>query len=73
MKFILFGDMGDAWFSADNSKFTRGFEHIKWGTLKSDIGIGISDWKERVRLNMAKRTDTGSKPLVFTLRIARAF
>jgi hypothetical protein len=73
IKFILFGDVGNAWFTDDNSKFTRGFDHISWGTLKSDVGLGISDWKERIRINMAKRTDTGSKPLVFTLRIAREF
>ena len=73
LRFILFADAGDAWFISDNSDFKNGFDNLKPGKLKSDIGIGISDWKERIRLNLAKRTDTGRDALVFTLRIAREF
>jgi len=72
-KFILFADVGDAWYSRDNSTLLRGFGHLKFGSLKSNIGIGLSDWKGRVRINLAKRTDRGNDPLVVTVRLARPF
>lgn len=73
LRFIVFADAGDAWFVEDNSDFRNGFRELNVLKLKSDIGIAIADWKEHIRLNLAKRTDTGNDALVFTLRIAREF
>jgi hypothetical protein len=73
IRLILFADVGNAWFTRDDSDFTAGFEHLKWNDLKTDIGIGLSDWKGHFRVNLAKRTDTNRKPIVFSIRIAKAF
>ena len=73
LRFIVFADAGDAWFVEDNSDLRNGFRELRIPELKSDLGIAIADWKERIRLNLAKRTDTGHDALVVTLRIAREF
>lgn len=73
LRLILFTDIGAAWYSNDTGKWTKGFEHLKFNTLKSDFGVAISDWDGIVRLNIAKRTDTNRKPLEISFRIAKPF
>jgi len=73
LRLVLFTDIGTAWFSDDNSKWYKGFDHLKWNNLKNDIGFAITDWKGHFRINFAKRTDTGKDPLVITFRIAKPF
>ncbi len=73
VRLILFYDIGLAWRSGDNSKWSKGFEFLKFNSLKSDIGIALSDWQGQIRLNIAKRTDTNSRPLEVTFRISKPF
>jgi cytoskeletal protein CcmA (bactofilin family) len=73
IRLIFFSDIGTAWFSNDNSNFTKGFDTLKFNSLKSDIGVAFSNWDGTVRLNIAKRTDTNKDPMVLTFRIAKPF
>ncbi|MEE9117935.1 MAG: BamA/TamA family outer membrane protein, partial [Calditrichia bacterium] len=73
IRLILFSDVGAAWFTSDNSKWTKGFGHLKFNDLKSDIGIALSNWDGTVRLNIAKRTDTNRNAMMMTFRIAKPF
>ena len=73
IRLILFSDIGSAWFSNENSKFTEGFGILKFNSLKSDIGVAFSNWDGTVRLNIAKRMDTNKDPMVLTFRIAKPF
>ncbi|HHL73310.1 MAG TPA: hypothetical protein ENJ29_12450 [Bacteroidetes bacterium] len=69
---ILFYDAGLAWFSgAENAG--AGFDSLTWSSLKTDVGIALSDSEGRVRLNLARRLDGSSKDIVVTFRINRAF
>jgi hypothetical protein len=73
LRLIFFMDTGAAWFHSGEDKWYRGFDHLKFPGLKSDVGIAIADWKGQVRLNIAKRTDTNRDPLEVTFRIAKPF
>jgi hypothetical protein len=73
LRLIFYSDIGAAWFSTDDSNFTKGFEYLTWNSLKSNIGIAFSDWKGHFRIDLAKRTDTNRKPLVFSVRLAKPF
>jgi outer membrane protein assembly factor BamA len=73
IRLIFFGDLGSAWYTNDDSKFTAGFDELKFNSLKSDIGVALSNWDGTVRLNIAKRTDTNRDPMVLTFRIAKPF
>ncbi len=73
IRMIFFGDIGSTWFSPENSKWTDGFNHLKFNDMKSDIGIALSSWDGTIRLNLAKRTDTNVDPMVLTFRIAKPF
>ena len=73
IRLIFFTDIGSAWFSNDNSKFSDGFENLKFNSLKSNIGIAFSNWDGTVRLNIAKRTDSNKDPMMLTFRIAKPF
>ncbi|MFC2088883.1 BamA/TamA family outer membrane protein, partial [Calditrichota bacterium] len=73
VRLILFSDVGSTWFSSDNSKWNKGFDHLKFNDLKSDLGIALSSWDGTVRLNIAKRTDTNKNPMMITFRIAKPF
>ena len=70
---IFFVDSGLTWYAEDNSQLLAGFDNHTWSDLKTNIGIALSDRQGRVRLNFAKRTDIGSKPVIITLRLNRAF
>lgn len=73
LRLIVFSDIGNAWFSEDNSKWTKGFSHLKFDDLKSNLGFAIADWKGHYRLNFAKRTDTSHKPFEISFRISKPF
>ena len=73
MRLILFLDMGSAWTDKINNNLMHGYDLLKWNQLRSDLGIAISDKKEQYRINIAKRTDTGYKPIVITFRLAKPF
>ena len=73
MNLILFVDAGRAWFCDRPDRFDRGFRDLKWSDLKTDVGIAITDRHGKVRLNVARATDSGSAPLVVTFRLNRPF
>jgi len=71
--FIIFSDVGSAWYTRDQEDLVAGFEQLHWNDLKSSVGIGISDWKGQVRLTLAKRTDTSRNAFDLSFRIAKPF
>ncbi|HFE52508.1 MAG TPA: hypothetical protein ENK07_03640, partial [Bacteroidetes bacterium] len=73
MNLILFVDAGRAWFCENPERFDTGFRSLKWRDLKTDVGVAITDHDGKVRLNIARATDSGSAPLVVTFRINRPF
>lgn len=76
IRYILFFDIGNAWFNDDVSaedEWNSGFSHLKWNDLKSDFGIALTSGSGRFRFNIAKRTDTGVKPITLTIRINKPF
>ena len=73
LNLVIFFDAGLAWFPKDDSRFDRGFEDIQWRDLKTNVGLAFTDRRGRVRLNFARRTDSGSAPIVVTFRLNRAF
>jgi hypothetical protein len=70
---ILFADAGLAWFAKDNSALEKSFDALTWSSLKTDVGLALTDRDGKVRLNFAKRTDTGDKDIVVTFRLNRDF
>jgi len=73
IRLIFFSDIGTAWYANKDSKFTEGFDNLQFNSLKSDIGVALSNWDGTVRFNIAKRTDTNKDPMVLTFRIAKPF
>jgi hypothetical protein len=73
VQLIPFFDMGAVWFYKVNENWLAGFNLLKWGNIKSDIGLAVSDRKDQFRISIAKRTDTGYKPFKITLRLAKPF
>lgn len=73
VRLIFFGDIGSAWYADKDSKYSEGFNKLKFNSLKSNIGVALSNWDGTVRLNIAKRTDTNKDPMVLTFRIAKPF
>ena len=65
MQLCLFTDIG----SVNNNIFSD----FDTDYYESNVGFAFIDDSEGWRLNIARRTDTGNKPYVITLRIARAF
>lgn len=73
IRLIFFSDFGSAWNANDNSKYTDGFNQLKFNSIKSNFGIAFSSWDGTVRLNIAKRTDTNNEPMMVTFRVAKPF
>ncbi|MBN2030819.1 BamA/TamA family outer membrane protein [bacterium] len=70
---ILFADAGWVGYGDPNQSIYKGFKHLTWSDFKSDVGIAISNQSGNVRLEIARRTDTGYKPFTFLFRISRSF
>jgi outer membrane protein assembly factor BamA len=70
---ILFLDAG--WIATVNEDVSlfKGFQTLKWNCLKTDIGMALANRTGNVRFQIARRTDTGDKPWVFTIRLSRPF
>ena len=75
LNYIIFYDIGDAWDSnpAKDDKWYEGFNNLKLTELKSDIGLALTFNNGNYRVSMAKRLDTGKKPLNFIFRIIKPF
>ncbi len=76
VRYIAFLDLGDVWSRKDvTSKdgWNKGFDYLSWQTLKSDIGVGISNASGRFRINFAKRLDTAKKAFTVSLRLTKPF
>ncbi len=75
LNYIIFYDIGDAWDSnpAKDDKWYEGFNNLKLTELKSDIGLALTFNNGSYRVSMAKRLDTGKKPLNFIFRIIKPF
>ncbi len=70
---ILFVDAGWVGYADPNQSIFKGFKHLTWSDFKSDVGIAFSNQSGSVRLEIARRTDTGYKPFTFLFRISRSF
>ncbi len=76
LRYIVFFDAGNVWQRnqvSGQDSWSAGFDHLKWNDLKSDFGLGITSWSGRFRLNIARRLDTGKKPLAITVRLIKPF
>ena len=73
LNMILFADAGWVWTAEDNSRLDESFDTLTADVLKFDYGIALTDSDGRVRLNFARRTDTGAGDIVVTFRLNRAF
>ncbi len=51
----------------------KGFGEMNWADIKSDLGVALANRSGSVRVQVAKRLDTGYKPYAFSFRISRPF
>lgn len=70
---ILFVDVGWVENVGVEQQFYEGFEDLTWSGLKSDVGLALANRSGNMRIQIARRTDTGEKPFTFTFRINRPF
>ena len=70
---ILFVDAGWVGYADPSQPIFKGFKNLSWSNLKSDVGIAFSNQSGSVRLEIARRMDTGYKPFTFLFRISRSF
>lgn len=70
---ILFADAG--WIDAvdENLDFWEGFDGLTLKSIRSDVGAALVSGGGRVRVEVARRTDTGKKPYQLWLRISQPF
>ncbi|RMI06592.1 MAG: hypothetical protein D6681_08460 [Calditrichaeota bacterium] len=73
LRFILFADGGDAWQDKENQSFRESLSSFSLNRWKTDVGVGIADQDEDIRINIAKRTDRSANDILVTLRLQRAF
>ncbi len=70
---ILFVDVGWVGSVDTEASLFDGFDGLSWSSLKSDVGIALANRSGSVRFQVARRTDTGKKPFIFSFRISRPF
>ncbi len=70
---ILFADAG--WVGSVDSDLGlfEGFRNLKWNDIKSSVGVALTNRSGSVRLELARRTDTGTKPFSLYFRVNRPF
>ncbi len=76
VRYIVFLDLGSVWSRKDvtpTDGWNKGFDYLSWKTIKSDLGIALSNASGRFRINVAKRLDTGKKAYSITLRLTKPF
>ena len=71
--FIVFTDLGWVGLVGDEPSVFKGFDDLSGSTLKNDVGIALSNRRGDIRLEVARRTDTGHKPFVVCFRFRRTF
>jgi hypothetical protein len=73
LRLVLFADAG--WVgAADSGKdFWEGFDNLTLKSIRSDVGAALMHEGGHLRIEVARRTDTGHKPYVFWLRLNQAF
>jgi len=75
LNYIVFFDAGKAW-QADpqqDEKWYEGFSNLQWNDIKTDIGLALTFKHGKYRLSLAKRLDSGAKPLIFSFRMVKPF
>jgi len=70
---IVFADIGWVADVGGGPTFLKGFDDLSWDALKSDVGIALANRSGNVRIQLARRTDTGKSPFVLSFRLQRAF
>ncbi len=70
---IIFADAGWVADVGGEADLFDGFDGLTWNDLKSDIGIALANSSGTVRVQIARRTDTGHKPFTFSFRVQRPF
>jgi len=70
---ILFTDLGWVGTVDPDAGLFEGFDGMTWKTLKHDLGIALANMDGTVRLEIARRTDTGHKPFNILFRINKSF
>jgi septum formation inhibitor MinC len=70
--FIFFADAGWVQVAAPEKRFSEGFEDLKMGDVKSDLGCAFGFDDGKIRLGLAWRT-TEKAPLTAFIRISRPF
>ncbi len=73
LNIILFADAGWVDNVDEDISIYRGFKNLTWSSLKSDVGIALTNQEGNLRFEIARRTDTNHKPFVFLFRISRSF
>jgi outer membrane protein assembly factor BamA len=70
---IVFTDLG--WIGDVDSSdgLVEGFNGLSIRTMKHDVGLGLANRSGSVRIEIARRTDTGHRPYTFSFRISRPF
>jgi hypothetical protein len=69
---LVMSDAGLVRRVATSAKWTEGFEDIRFGDFKHDVGLGVATRNGSFRLAFVWRTDR-SEPARFIFRIARPF
>ena len=70
---IVFTDIGWVGDAGSETNLFGGFDGLSVSNIKNDIGIALANRDGSVRLEIARRTDTGRKPFNILFRINKAF
>ena len=70
---IVFTDVGWVGNAGSETNLFDGFDGLSVSSIKNDIGIALANRDGSVRLEIARRTDTGRKPFNILFRINKAF
>ena len=70
---IVFTDVGWVGNTGSEINLFDGFDGLSVSSIKNDIGIALANRDGSVRLEIARRTDTGRKPFNILFRINKAF
>jgi len=70
---IIFVDAGWVGYAGSGLAVFKGFKGLSWFSLKSDVGIALANRSGSIRVQIARRLDTGYKPYVLSFRLSRPF
>jgi len=70
---IFFSDLGWVGSANPNKDLWEGFGGLSFKTMKNDVGVALANRSGSMRVELARRTDTGKKPFTVYFRIERPF